>query len=93
MFFTFWVLFLSKLKYQFFFYYNLLFILHYILLLYFVKILFLILIAFTKCSLFFVINSKHWVRVFCKIYLFIAPNYNYSDVDLVRFCWVQSTVR
>ena len=69
LFFTFWVLFFSKLKYQFFFYYNLLCIYFCIIfyLLYFVKILFLILIAFTKCNLFFVTMPKFWVRVFCKI--------------------------
>ena len=52
LFFTFWVLFFSKLKYQFFFYYNLLCIYFCIMfyLLYFVKILFLILIALTKCK-------------------------------------------
>ena len=59
------VLFLSKLKNQFFFYDKLLCsyfcIIFY--LLYFVKILSLILIAFTKCNLFFVTSSKHWVGV------------------------------
>ena len=69
------VLFLSKLKNQFFFYYKLLFsyfcIIFY--LLYFVKILFLILIAFTKCNLFFVTSSKHWVPVFRAFPAFRSP--------------------
>ena len=61
-------MFFPKLKFQFFFYYNLWFIYFCILfyLLYFVEILFLILIAFTKYDLFCVTSFEYWSEFSAK---------------------------